>query len=48
VTVPESLNLPTGSVTLASGAPVEVRKEAGRLVVIFDLEVADVLIFRSK
>jgi len=48
VVVPNSLHLPMGSVTLASGRPVRLEKTADATIAIFDLEVADALIFRGR
>ncbi|MCH8828465.1 MAG: hypothetical protein IID45_02695 [Planctomycetes bacterium] len=38
--------VPSKSVTLSSGKPVRVKRDGGKLVLEFDLDAADALIFR--
>lgn len=40
------IKVPTGKVSLASGKPVKLMREDGRLVFVLDLDVADALILR--
>lgn len=48
VTVPSTFKLPSGTVTLASGRPVQLEPEGPTLTAILDLDIADALIFRTK
>lgn len=41
-----SLPVPTANVSLASGSPIQVVREAGQTAATFDLDVADVLVLR--